>query len=358
MKIRPLFFGFLGVIVVAILAYTNFAPMLNQPIDGGDDYETHSEVVERNTLKNIFDYRFETDRGGPSTYFTPVMWVLWKEIIVHGDTGIVYRMTGTLIHLFNILLVFLIMGLLGLKKYAAYLATLWFGFSAASLLTIGWVSGALTQGFALFFLLFSFYLFLMFLRHQKWLFYAFSLLVFLAGTFSKETVALHCWIFGAYQLFAPMGIAKDLRKKIMLALPYFILALPVLIIAKLRIADSELANGWGGISISEHIFYRISDYLSLLFRHGLSDSTIKFLIIAILLILVPLVWRSAIKEKLNLFLVSWLVFSLAVFSLSNFRDIISLDRYLYWAQVPFIGLVLFNASNIISGIQKWSKRAK
>lgn len=346
----------LGAAIIISLAYINFGGLLNSPIDGGDDTETYSEVIERGSLKNIFDFHYKTERGGPSTYFTPVMWFLWREIIIHKDVGFTYRITGLIIHLFNILLVFLVMRLLSLRSYAAYLAALWFGFSSFSLATIGWISGALTQGFSLFFLLLSFCLFLFFAQYKKWLLYFFSLAVFLVGTFAKETVALHCWIFAVYLFFLPPVWIKTLKEKIFLALPYFILAMPVLAIAKLRIAQSALSKNWGGINLSDHLFYRIFDYLSLLLRPGIIDGVIKFAIISLILILLPLLWHFLKKEKLNIFILCWLFLSLGVFSLSNFRDISSLSRYLYWTQIPLAGLILFNASNIISGMKKWSKK--
>lgn len=313
----------------------------------GDNLEWYNEAQERNTLTKILDFQYESGRPGPSSYFNPIQLLLWKYMINNYDQNYYpYYILCALIHLANVIIAFFLINKFIKNKFFSFLAALSFAIYYLNFKTIGWIAAAITTGLTAFFLLSIFFLTLKYFQTKNIFFYFSSLLIFFLGTFAKEAVLFVIPVLLFYYLINHRERVFKFIKTDLIFLPYLILSLPIILITFARLNNSALTNTWGGFNFGIHMFYRFIDLLNYLITVIPASFNIQVAITLLILLSFPVLIYYGLKDKNLLFLTVWLILLVSIYIYSNFRDIYSLDRYLYLPSIAWFALLYYIVSNI------------
>jgi len=314
---------------------------------GGDNLEWYQEAQERNTLVKIFDFKYSSGRLGPSAYYNPVQLIIWQYMATnYGQRPYPYHFLSVLIHLVNVIIVFFLVNEFIKNKFFSFLTALSFAIYYLNFNTISWIAGTITTGLTALFLLSSLFLALKYFQTKNIFLYLSSLLIFFIGTFAKETVVFTIPILLSYYILFNREKTLKFIKNDLIVLPYFILSLPIILITFARLNSSALTNVWGGFNFGIHMFYRFIDFLNYLITVVPVSFNVQMAIALFILLFSPVLIYFGLKDKNLLFLIIWLILSISIYIYSNFRDIYSLDRYLYLPSIAYFGLLYYIASNI------------
>lgn len=174
-----------------------------------------------------------------------------------------FHFMNILIHLLNVLILFLLLKKLFGRIEIAIIAAFLFGLHPLNIESVAWVSERKNLLFAFFFLA-SLYNYVKFIKLENKKYYLFSLVLFLLAVFSKVTAIslFFCLFLIEYFLdkktFSPRWL--------LLKLPYFIVAVVFLIIASLA-QSSSFESNLAAYSFIDKIFlssYGFSQYILLL----------------------------------------------------------------------------------------------
>ena len=259
-----------------------------------------------------------------------------------------YHLTNVILHILNVILVFILLTLVLQNKIASFLAALIFAVHPVHVEAVCWISERKN-------LLSSLFLFLSFISYVKYKdrtkisLYLSSIAFFLLALLSKASVLGLPILLIAYDYFyTPQVRRKDLENKI----PFFLLSLISFIIT-LHFHKETVAGTYHGGSFSAHFFTMISiflNYLKLVF-YPLNLSVIytpnickslfhpKVITSIILLALVMLCLCFAIKRKhpSGFWILWFLVLMLPVVNLIPLSTIYN-DRHLYLPILAFPAL--------------------
>ncbi len=133
------------------------------------------------------DIKSQTDFGSGSVAYRPVdNLTYFIDYWLWGMKPFGFHLTNLLLHLCNVVLVFLLLLRLGVSTYVGCFVALLFGLHpvlSEAVCAIGYRADLL----AAFFVLLSFYTWIIYTQHQRMLMYSLSLLFFFLAVFSKES---------------------------------------------------------------------------------------------------------------------------------------------------------------------------
>lgn len=316
-------------------------------LGGGDNGEWRDEARERNTWQSVLDTRYYSGRQGPSAYYNPVQMLVWQALLASFDYDTEirpYMVFLLIVHSLNVLLVYLLARELVVKRVSSFCAALCFGVFFPNWHTAGWAAAMITTGVSGLFMLAALLLFALSFRAHRWLLLSCSVVLYVLALFTKEFAVFTIPILGAYSLAVHRERTLRPRRSDLLLLPYCLATVPMAVIVLSRLGGSAITNEWGGFNFGVHMAYRFFDYLIYLVTAVPAGPFVKLALAACFLVAIPfVVWRS-FHDRVLAFLATWLVISVSVYSFSNFRDLVTLQRYLYQPSVPWFLFLFFVVS--------------
>jgi hypothetical protein len=328
-----------------------FKKQVKEPLLGGDNAEWRDEAAERTTFASIVDWSRYSGRWGPSAYYDPVQMVIWRVLITNYNydrNPAAYHYVCHGIHLVNaVLLALIALSLLG-SPLAAAGAGLSFTVFFPNFETAGWVAGTITTGTACLFFLAAVLALMHYLRSKWWPYLVMSALAYILGLLTKEWVVFAFPVMVFYYLIFHRERVWKPRKSDLIFVPHAVLTIPIALIVFSRIGKSAIVNAWGGFDFSHHMGYRFFDYFSFLVAGHPVAPTTNAVITAVGLVVFPALFWLLRKDKEGLFLLLWLVLGIGIYVYSNFRDVATLQRYLYIPSVPWF-LLLFRLAQRAAG---------
>ncbi len=338
-------FIILAVLIISIAYF--YQPHFKIKLEGGDNLEWYNEAQERDTLGKIFNYKYASGRLGPSTYFNPIQLLVWRYMVVnYGKDQLPYHILCVSIHIINTVIIFFLLNFFIKNKFFSFLAAESFALYYLNFKTIGWVAAAITTGVATFFILSTFSLAIKYFKTKKRFFLILSLLAFFPGTFAKEYVIFAFPILTAYYLIKQRERVLKFIKTDLVLLPYLCLSLPIILITSAKMKGSAIVNTWGGFNFGVHMFYRFIDFINHLITIVPVSFNIQIISATFILFSLPLLIYYGLRDKNLLFLTIWLALSISIYIYSNFRNIYTLDRYLYLPSIAWFGLLYYIIVNI------------
>ncbi|MDP2741140.1 MAG: hypothetical protein Q8O66_00415 [bacterium] len=314
---------------------------------GGDNLEWYQEAKERDSFKKIWDFQYYSGRLGPSAFYNPVQLIIWRYMANrYGQQFYPYNILGMLIHLINIVVVFFFVNKFIKNKLFSFLTALSFGIFYLNFQTISWVAAGIAWGLVTFCILTTLLLVIKYFQTKNKFFYFSSLLILFLGTFIKEIVVFAVPVLLAYYFIIQRERVFKFIKSDLVVLPYFMLSLPIILITLVRLNKSAIANVWGGTNFGAHMFYRFIDFFNYLIAVVPASFNIQMAIVVFILLLFPALIYYGLKDKKLLFISIWLFLSLSISIFQNFRDIYSLERYLYLSSVAWFALLYYIVANI------------
>jgi len=324
-----------------------FNPILKIKFGGGDNLEWYNEAKERNTIAKAFDFKYSSGRLGPSAFFNPIQLIIWQYMTTnYGKLPYPYHVLSIFIHLVNVIIVFFLADKFIKNKLFSFLAALSFGVFYLNFQTIGWIAAGIAWGLVAFCILTTLLLTIKYFQTKNIFFYFFSLLIFFLGTFIKEIVVFAVPVLLAYYFIILREKVLKFMKSDLVVLPYFILSLPIILITLVRLNKSAITNVWGGVNFGAHMFYRFIDFSNHLITIVPVSSNAQMVIMVFVLLFFPALIYYGLKDKKLLFISIWLFLSLSISIFQNFRDIYSLDRYLYLSSIAWFSLIYYIIANI------------
>ncbi|MCF8296498.1 MAG: tetratricopeptide repeat protein [Saprospiraceae bacterium] len=281
----------------------------------------------------------------------------------------VFHFTNILLHLLNVLFVFLLLKKLFGKNEIAIIAALLFGLHPINVESVAWASERKNLLFAFFFLT-SLFNYVKFLQLDKRKYYLYSLLLFLFAVFSKVT---------AISLFFSLFIVEYLVDKkpfkpklLLLKLPYFAIAVLFLIIASLAQSSAFESNAipysffdkifLASFGFMQYVIKTIAPFnLSVFYPYpfdiGKEISIIQYLspvfVIGVLILIIILIRKKQKEFAFGLaFFVLNIAFLVKLFDIPKGNYLMA-DRYSY---IPSIGIFIIIAWAFIYLADKFKKQ--
>lgn len=174
-------------------------------------------------------------------FIRPLMVLSFKlDYLLYGTNPLGYHVTNILFHLLNAGLVFFIIDFIASSKGFAFLAAMVFAVHPAHSSGIAWISGR-GEPMAAFFYLLSFYFFIRYDSNKSRTNYIGSLLCFVLGLFTKETVVMLPFLLVGYRLL--QGFRSEDRGRYILVKRVALTLMPFFIILALYFVLRKLALG-------------------------------------------------------------------------------------------------------------------
>jgi hypothetical protein len=324
-----------------------YSPILEVKFGGGDNLEWYNEAKERNTLAKAFDFKYYSGRQGPSAFFNPIQLIIWQYMTAnYGQRPYPYHFLSILILLANVVVIFFLINKFIKNKLFSFLATLSFAVFYLNFRTVSWISPGIAWGLVIFCVSLTFLLFIKYFQTKNNFFYFPSLLLFFLGTLIKETSVFAVPILLAYYFIIQRKKVFKFIKDDLIVIPYFILSLPIILITLTRLNKSAIINAWGGANFGIHMFYRFIDFFNYLITVVPVSFSFQMATVMFILIFSPTLIYCGLKNKNLLFISVWLFLSISISIFQNFRDIYSLERYLYLSSIAWFTLLYYIVANI------------
>ncbi len=265
-------------------------------------------------------------------HYNPVFWTLMFIVkSLFGANPFVFHFLTIALHISNII-VFYYFGKLLLKSTkSGLLAALIFSIFFPNYETVYWITG-LNTSLMVFFYLLGLLVFISLNNPTRLLRYSTFLLFFTLALLSHEyAISLPIVCFVYWLLFN--------RKKIKIFDGIKIFAPPVIIIIlltaiKLMYVSKNLVVVKPSILRFIQSFIKSFTYL-LLPSPPTLDSLPKILLIGLFILLIIFVLLKSLKSKIRLFLLSWLIITIIIFSLTSLPQ----ARYFYLSSIPALLLI-------------------
>lgn len=318
----------------------------------GDNGEWRDEAHERSTWQSVFDYRYYSGRHGPSAYYNPVQMLIWQALLALFDYHTEvrpYLAFLLIVHSLNIIIFYLLGRELIGKSAPVFLAATCFAVFFPNWHTAGWAAAMITTGVSGFFIFVALYLLIIYFRARKKYLLALSAASYFLALFTKEFAVFAIPIFVIYYLTTQRARTIKPLQSDLVFLPYCLVTIPMALIVLSRLGGSAITNEWGGFNFGVHMVFRFFDYLIYLVTAVPAIDFIKFSLACGFIVAIPLLIWASLKDKVIAFLVLWLVIAVLVYSFSNFRDLVTLQRYLYQPSVPWFLLLFY----LVSRPRKW-----
>ena len=341
-----------------------FTPALDNGWGDFDDDTWRRDTRRRNTLETIFDPFLTTGHEAMDTSYVPV-----QSYIYHFSTNVLrqeawpIRVLGIWVHILNSVLVFFIAFRFMRSIPGAHMASLAFLIYPRNASTIGWLCASLAHGLVLFLYLSAFLLMQTFLHRSRregsrwweWWRLGAALVLFILAVLTKE---LSTTLFAAvllYDVLVVLGVRSLWPPKLKTVLgllarhgAFFAVVVAAVVIQRLKYDTGFVHTKFGGMEFGARNPIRLIE-LSTLFVHWgpmWQPETTLWAMTAIYAVLMAGIWLSRRNPPL-LFLVLWIPLILTPFTISNFREVQTLGRYLYEASAVLAILISLLAVRLV-----------
>ena len=335
---------FLFCLLLNIFAGFHFySPLLDNGWAGFDDQTWRRDAAQRDRAATIFDPLLRTGHEAMDTSYVPVQSVIYHLSINTFDQGPwLVRVVGLWAHVINSLLILLLVFRFTGSLPAAHITSLLFLLYPHNATTTAWLCASLAHGLVLTLYLWSFLLAQGYLhrfgsRRWGWWRLALSVLVFVTAVLTKElssTLAGAVLLYDALVVRGP-GQLWPVRWRTYLGLlarssPYILVVTAAVVIQSMKYDTGFVATKFGGMEFGARNPLRALELATVLFHFGgsWSDEHVLWAMGALWALLAAGIWLTR-RRPVLLFLVLWAPMVLAPFTISNFRDVHTLSRYLY-----------------------------
>lgn len=334
---RLLLFYACFVVCVGVLL---FAPLYDRGFSDFDDHTWLRDAAQRNTLGTIFDPLLRTGHEAMDTSYVPIQSLLYHlSINVLGLGATPIRLLGLGLHVLNACLVLLLAFRFTRSPPASLLASLAFLVFPHNVHTIAWLCASLAHGLVWFLYLAAFLLLQSFLHWRAWCRLAGAVALFVAAVLTKE---LSTTLLGAavlYDVLVVSGVRSlwPPKRAVYLGLcarhgPLLAVVVCAVVIQLLKYETGFVHTKFGGTSFGLRNPLRLTELLTLLLHWGAPrpHQTVLLAMGAVAAAFFTGLYLTRRQPPL-LFLLLWLPLVMIPFTISNFRDVHSLGRYVYEA---------------------------
>jgi hypothetical protein len=329
------------------VAWAFYSPLLDDGFSDSDDYMWLRDAVHRDSLDTIFDPFLTTGNECMDTSYLPVQSLIYHvSINVLGQGALPVRALGIWLHALNACLLLLLTHRFTRSIPASHLTSLLFLLYPRNASTISWLCASLAHGLALLFYLSAFLALQTFLHRRTWWRWIFGLLIFAIAMLTKELAATLVAVFFLYDVLVVMGLRAlwppRLRTYLgMLARhgPFVLMLAGAIVIQRLKYDTGFVATKFGGMEFGWRNPLRLLELMTLLFHWGpIWSAEIDLLAIALIAAALMAGFYLTRHKPELLFILLWLPIILTPFTISNFREIYTLGRYVYEASA-ILGLL-------------------
>ncbi len=338
-----------------------YSPLLDNDWGDFDDHTWRRDTEQRNTLGTIFDPFLTTGHEGMDTSYVPVQSLLYHisaNVIDQG--GIPIRVLGIWLHVLNACLVMLIALRFCRSVPAAHLAAMMFLLYPRNAETVAWLCASLAHGLVTFFYLLAFLLIQTYLHDRGWWRLVLGTLIFICAVLTKELSTTLFAVMVMYDVLVVMGPRKlwPFRWRVWLGLvarhlPLALVVIGAVVIQSLKYDTGYVHTKFGGMEFGWRNPLRLLELATLIFHWGRAwpRETMIWGMAGIFAAIMAGIWAFRRKPVL-LFLLLWIPLILTPFTISNFRDIHTLGRYVYESSAVLS--VLMAALGI--GLVRWRRQ--
>ncbi len=317
------------ILILVLLNFLFYIPSLQFFFVSDDFY-----FLSINSFSQAINFR-------PDFYhYNPIFWsLIWIVKSIFGLNPFAFHSVTLLVHILNVIAGYYLGKLLLRNNKLAFLSALLFSFFFSHYEVVYWVTGLNTSLMVLFYL--SAFIVFTRLTNQITIFrYSTFLGLFILALLSHEyalTLLITCF---SYYLLFTKNKNKLLDSIKIFSLPVFILILTLII--KLQQSNVNLI-----IKIPTFTRFFTSIIKSFLYlfipNPFFIDSLPKVLIIILGILLITLLILRSYKSRLNIFLFSWLFFTIILFSATSLPQ----ARYFYLSSIPAIFLIISSMQNYV-----------
>ena len=352
-------------IILLILCLFSFADTIRIPFMWDDTYEVERNPLIRNAkISDFFSLSYwrgyRTKRSSVDIPLKPVSPVralsLMLDYNLFQTKAWGYHLTNLLFHITNVFLVYIFVFFLFNERYLALISSILFAVHPIHIETVCWIKNRIDLLTSIFFLA-SLLVFIYFEKFSKKIYYIISLLLFVLGLFSKETVIVLPLVLGLYLVCFNEKLSwKDITIK---TLPFWIVTLIFLLFEKFVVGADKVAimtakrfdQLWQHIYL---VFETIGYYFYLLFlplhysperylpiREKIIEPTVFVSIMVILLYLFMMVYLFKVNKKL-LFIASLILIPLL--PVSNIIYLVTRpisEHRLYLSSISFCVIIAY-----------------
>ena len=347
-------------IINALMIVLVFFPIFDNPFEGWDDMGWIRDVEKRNSLSTIFHPTLITGNEGTDTSFVPIQSIIYLFIVkAFGNHALPFHVLSLILHFLAGIMVFFTANHFLKSREWSFFCLLYFTFSRGNYHVVSWVCAGIAHSFPLILLLGSFLSFAKYIYTPKFRYYILSLLSYLIAQFTKETTSILVAVLPLYEfLFFRLSLSSENRdsllerkitefgaysKVFMLRtlkyIPFLIIFLSAVFIQTLKYKTGHVNTSFGGMDFGIRLPLRLLDFLSLQLAPVNDNLNFRLLLMGMIIFFVAFVFKKNITDQTIVFLLIWLILMQLPFTISNFRPILGLTRYLYLPSVPFIILV-------------------
>lgn len=327
-------------IVVVWVGWTFYIPLHDDGWGDWDDHTWRRDTERRNTWQSILDPLLTTGHEAMDTSYVPV-----QSFIYHWSVNVTrqgpfpIRVLGIWLHVLNACLLLILAYRMTRSIPAAHLTSLAFLLFPRNAYTIGWLCASLAHGLVWFFYLLAFLVLQSYLhRGGLWRLVAGTLL-FLLGITTKEVTATLFAVLVLYDVLVVRGLRSLWPPRLRTILgylgrhgPIFLVLAGAVVIQRLKYETGFVATKFGGTAFGLRPPIRLVELMTLLVHWGPSWSREQVLWgmagVAAALFAGLYLFR---RRPVWLFLLTWIPLVLTPFTISNFRDVHRLGRYVYEA---------------------------
>ncbi|MCX6267885.1 MAG: tetratricopeptide repeat protein [Bacteroidetes bacterium] len=345
LSLKPLI---VGNIVIAVIAFIVFSPGLTAEFQGWDDYNYIKDnalirVLSWENIMHVFNYK--TIVVGNYHPLTILSYIFEYQLV--GLNPFLYHFDNLLLHLFNTVLVSLLMWLLTKKTYATLIATALFAVHPMRVESVVWAAERKDVLYTFFFLLsLVFYIYFLLKSRRNYQYYFISIVFFILSILSKgQAVVLPLTLFLVDYWYSKKITLSSILNK----LPYFAFSLMSGILALIaqqsslteqRLLVHSFAErlAIAGFNISAYLYKLVYPFnLSCFYKYPAVGDMLWIYagaLIAIAIIVITAVFFR--KNKIVVFGSLFFLFTISIVTqLLPVGNAIIADRYTY---IPYIGL--------------------
>ncbi len=327
-------------LVVVWVGWTFYVPLHDDGWGDWDDHTWRRDTERRNTWQSILDPLLTTGHEAMDTSYVPVQSFIYHwSVNVTRQGAAPIRVLGIWLHVLNACLLFVLAFRFTRSIPAAHLASLAFLLFPRNAYTVGWLCASLAHGLVWFFYLLAFLVLQSYLhRGALWRLVAGTLL-FLLGITTKEVAATLVAAVILYDLLVARGLGSLWPPRLRVYLgflgrhaPLVVVLAGAVVVQRLKYETGFVATKFGGMAFGLRPPVRLVELMTLLLYWGPPWSREQTLWGMAALAAALLAGLYLLRRRpATLFLLAWIPLVLTPFTISNFRDVSRLGRYVYEA---------------------------
>lgn len=327
-------------------AWHFYSPLLDNGWADFDDDTWRRDAQRRDTLAEILDPTLRTGHEAMDTSYVPVQsFVYHLSVNVLRQEAWPIRVVGIWVHLLNAILVFVLAFRFTRSIPASHLASLAFLAYPRNAATVAWLCASLAHGLVLALYLGAFVLLQTFLHRREgrwrhgWWRWLLALVLFVLAVTTKE---LGATLFAAVLLYDVLVVTglrslwtpwKRWREWAGLALRHGAFGAVVaaaVVVQSMKYDTGFVATKFGGMEFGARNPLRLLELATLYVHWGpmWSAEAVLWAMAGVYVVFAASLWLAR-RNPPVLFLLLWIPLILTPFTISNFRDVHTIGRYLY-----------------------------